>query len=96
MKIFLDDYRACPDRFELCRSYEEFTRMVMQNKDDIEVISLDYDLGSIRNGLDACEFLVEKQIKCPKIMIHSDHPNASKMYVYLTENMKESEVIMNE
>lgn len=93
MKIFLDDYRSCPDRFELCRSYEEFTRMVLQNKDDIEVISLDYDLGAIRNGLDACEFLVEKNITCPKIMIHSDHPNASKMYVYLSQNMKNSEVI---
>ncbi len=96
MKIFLDDYRACPDRFELCRSYEEFTRMVMQNMDELEVISLDYDLGAIRNGLDACEFLVQKQVECPKIIIHSDHPNASKMYVYLMENMKNTEVIMEQ
>lgn len=94
MKIFLDDIRPCPDRFEVCRSYDEFTRKVLENKNDLQEISLDYDLGSIRNGMDACKFLVANQIECPKITIHSTHSRASAMEFYLKEHMQGTEIVL--
>ena len=94
MKIFLDDIRPCPDRFELCRTYDEFTRMVMANKDNLQEISLDYDLGSVRTGLDACKFLVASGVQCPKITIHSTHSRAVAMEYYLKETMKNTEVVL--
>ena len=94
MNIFLDDIRPCPDCFELCRSYEEFTRMVMEHKEHIKVISLDYDLGSVRTGLDACKFLCANQIKCSKIIIHSTHSRAYAMEYYLKEMMKDTEIVL--
>ena len=94
MKIFLDDTRSCPDRFELCRSYDEFTRLVSANKNDIQELSLDYDLGGFKTGLDACKFLVASNIVCPKITIHSTHSNAYRMADYLKEHMTETEIIL--
>lgn len=94
MRIFLDDIRPCPDRFELCRSYDEFTRMVLENKDNIQEISLDYDLGSVYTGMDACKFLAANGIECPKIVIHSTHSRAYAMEYYLKEVMKKSEIIL--
>ncbi len=87
MRIFLDDIRSCPDRYTPARSYEEFTRLAAQNKGNIEEISLDYDLGEMHNGLDACVFLVENRIIPEKIRIHSTHTHAEKMERYLRMHM---------
>ena len=89
MRIFLDDIRSCPDRFTPARSYEEFTRMALQNKGNIEEISLDFDLGEMHNGLDACKFLLENGILPPKIVIHSTHCHAEKMYQFLITRVPE-------
>lgn len=87
MRIFLDDIRSCPDGFTPARSYEAFTRLAAQNKGNIEEVSLDYDLGEMHNGLDACVFLVENQIIPKKIRIHSTHTHAEKMERYLRMHM---------
>lgn len=92
MKIFLDDRRPCPDGFTLCEDYMDFCRMVSQHRNEIEEISLDYDLGGPRSGMDACRYLVEYRI-CPRhVTIHSDHENAGKMLSYLREHMPEGTV----
>lgn len=90
MNIFLDDIRSCPDHFTAARSYEAFTRLALQNRGNIEIISLDYDLGEMHNGLDACIFLVQNQIVPKKIVIHSTHCHAEKMYQYLRTHAPES------
>lgn len=87
MRIFLDDIRSCPDRYTPARSYEAFIRLAAQNKGNIEEISLDFDLGEMYNGLDACVFLVENQIIPAKIRIHSTHIHARKMELYLRAHM---------
>lgn len=97
MKIFLDDVRLCPKGYEGVKTVEEFEKIVLANREQIEEISLDYDLsssGSARTGLSACDFLVKEKIVCPVIRIHSDHPCAVKMYDFLTANMKGSDVVM--
>ena len=97
MKIFLDDSRICPADFTVARTVEEFEKLVTENKDDLEVISLDFDLsesGTGRTGLNACDFLVKNHIRCPKIIIHSTHPNAAVMYSFLEENMQGCEIVL--
>ena len=97
MKIFLDDNRRNPIDFELVRTVEDFENLVSENKENIEEISLDFDLsasGTSRTGLNACDFLVKNNVKCPKITIHSDHPKAVEMYSYLQEHMPECDVQM--
>ena len=97
MKIFLEDVRLCPKGYEGVKTVEEFEKLVLANREQIEEISLDYDLsssGSARTGLAACDFLVKQNIHCPLIKIHSDHPSAVKMYNFLTENMQGSDVVM--
>lgn len=99
MKIFLDDNRICPADFQLARTVEEFEQLVRENRDNLEVISLDYDLsaaGGGRTGLNACDFIVKENVKCPKIIIHSNHPNADKMYSYLLDNLPDTVVDMKE
>ena len=87
MKIFLDDIRSCPDGYTPARSYEEFTRLAAQHKGNIEEISLDFDLGEMHNGLDACVFLVENRIIPAKFRIHSTHVHAEKMELYLRKHI---------
>ena len=97
MKIFLDDSRLCPKGYEGAKTVEEFEKLVLANRESIEEVSLDYDLsssGGARTGLAACDFLVKQNIHCPLIKIHSDHPSAVKMYDFLTENMENSDVVM--
>lgn len=97
MKIFLDDSRLCPKGYKGAKTVEEFEKLVLENREQIEEVSLDYDLsssGSARTGLAACDFLVKEKIICPIIKIHSDHPSAIKMYDFLTENMPGSDVVI--
>lgn len=97
MKIFLDDSRLCPKGYEGAKTVEEFEKLVLANRESIEEVSLDYDLsssGGVRTGLAACDFLIKEKTVCPVIKIHSDHPSAVKMYDFLTENMKSSDVVM--
>lgn len=70
MKIFLDDYRVSPDRWEEVRSYSEFCRIVDMNKGNIEAISFDYDLGSVRSGFNAVEYCIENKIFPPLMIVH--------------------------
>lgn len=99
MKIFLDDSRICPVGFLPARDVGTFEGFVLEGKEELEVISLDYDLsasGSGKTGMNACHFLVKEGIVCPKIIIHSNHPKAAEMYAYLRDNLPGSIVEMKE
>ena len=65
----------------------------------MEIISLDYELEATdkgKTGLDACRYLIEHDISCPKIIIHSIHPYADRMRKILQENLGHSIIIMEE
>ena len=82
MKIFLDDTKLCPIGWQLVKTYNEFISIVLDNKDSIEEISLDYELKMTdkeHTGLDACNFLIENPVNCKQIIIHSTHPKAEQM-----------------
>lgn len=99
MKIFLDDIKLSPKGWLCVKTIEEFKEAVEKNLDNLEVISLDYELevtDKRRTGLDACRYLVTNNISCPKIVIHSIHPHADQMKKVLLEHMKNTIIEMEE
>ena len=99
MKIFLDDTKLCPKGWLWVKTIEEFKEAVEKNVENLELISLDYELDFTdkgRTGLDACRYLITSDIYCPKIVIHSIHPKADQMRELLFENMKNTIVLMEE
>lgn len=99
MKIFLDDTKLCPLGWTWVKTIDDFKETVRKNRDDLEAISLDYELEVTdkgRTGLDACRYLIENNIRCPKIVIHSTHPHARKMRELLEEHMDSTVVTIEE
>ena len=99
MKIFLDDTKLCPKGWLWVKTIDDFKEAVQKNVDNLEAVSLDYELEVTdkgRTGLDACRFLITNDIYCPKIVIHSIHPKADQMKELLLENMKNSVIEMEE
>lgn len=83
MKVFLDDVRACPDRWVKATSYNEMIRILETKKGEIEEISLDHDLGEVRSGYDVCKWMVENDYWVNKITIHTANPVGSKNMLQL-------------
>lgn len=99
LKIFLDDTKPCPKGWLWVRTIADFKDAVSKNTGKIEVISLDYELEMTDNGktgLDACRYLVDNDIFCPKIIIHSIHPHADRMRKLLQEKMGSAVIVMEE
>lgn len=99
MKIFLDDIKLCPKGWLWVKTIADFQRAVQENISNLEAVSLDYELEASdkgKTGLDACRYLIDNSIPCPKIMIHSIHPYADRMKKVLVENMKNSIIVMEE
>lgn len=92
VNIFLDDYRPPLRNFEVARDYNDFIRLVNQNKNNIGIISFDYDLDSVKTGLDAAKYIIENNIVVEKLRIHSSHSNRKKIYELLKENYPNVEI----
>lgn len=90
MKIYLDDIRNPSDTYPsgdtwvLCRSVDEFERVLFENSDEVEVISFDHDLGvdetgeEVRSGYDAVciveKLVYEGVMEPPEMRVHSANP----------------------
>lgn len=83
MKLFLDDERTAPDGWETIRP-GDFKDFFTRNKNKIEAISFDHDLGYNENGEEYpsgydffCEFekaYYEHDIIPPYMYVHSANP----------------------
>lgn len=85
MKLFVDDMRKpFDDNFTIARNYTQATILI--DLMDFDFISLDFDLGEKRNGLDLIQYIRDNK-KYPKhINIHSTHPTGSQlMYKLATD-----------
>lgn len=81
MNIFLDDMRTCPKGFVLAINYDECIKLLNNN---IDIISLDHDLGEDKTGYDVAKFMVENGIYPNVIYLHSANPIGVKnMYELL-------------
>jgi len=87
MKLWLDDLRE-PTKFLgnigksfiWARTYEEAIHML--EKDNIDYISLDHDLGTKKTGYDVLLYIekrtfTDKKYSPPKIGIHTSNPSAA-------------------
>lgn len=81
MKVFLDDLREPPKDYVLARTYEECIELLKNN--DVEILSLDHDLGTSYTGYDVCLWLAENNIFIPNIYIHSANPVGQKNMIQL-------------
>ena len=72
------------------------TILLERNKGNVEKISLDYDLGGMRTGLDVCLWLFAKNYWPKEIEIHSTHEyGVPKMLKFLKENAPETTKIID-
>ena len=73
MKIILDDRRTFPDGpYNCARTYEDCIHLLRIFR-KASFLSLDYDLGSEKTGLDVLIYMHENGITAERINIHSDH-----------------------
>ncbi len=94
MKLFLDDIRTVPDGFVGATGYSECIRILEQNKGKIDTISLDHDLGEIRNGYSVCKWIVENEYYdgLKTIIIHSANPVGVKNMIQLLDRYAPKEI----
>lgn len=73
MKIILDDKRPMPEGpYNCVRTYEDCVELLSLFK-RVSFLSLDYDLGSDKTGLDVLVYMKDNSIDANHINIHSDH-----------------------
>ena len=96
IRIFVDDNREFPKGFECFKSFGGVIMLMKYMNDDIDMISLDFDLGDRYTGLDILKWMKENG-KAPKhINIHSDHEQGVPlMKAYAVRNFPDSVLTVN-
>jgi hypothetical protein len=84
VRIYLDDVRKTPYGWVRCYNTHELIKLFREHESEVEIISLDHDLGE---GLDEGIYFLnwlEEQLymgsvqHLPEIRIHSDNPVGRK------------------
>lgn len=98
MKIFVDDIRAAPSKYnKTFRTAEDFIKWLHENKDTcVSTLSLDHDLGeNVMDGYQLVKTLVDIPNYIQRIQFHTDNMIGLKnMYMYL-KNAKDAGVLPN-
>lgn len=97
MKIVLDDRREIPANspYNLVRTYEECVEMIRLFR-KISFISLDYNLGTVKTGLDVLIYMKENNIEVKHINIHSNHIlGVPKMREYAWKHFPNASITFN-
>lgn len=96
MKIFLDDVRKVKDelQYTTVRTYDECILLISIWNNRIEMISIDYSLGTEKTGFDVLVYMVENGINPHHINIHSDHSIGVPMMRKFAENNFEPTTII--
>lgn len=77
INLYVDDLRDCPKGFTLAKTVDE--ALYYLEKFDVEILSLDHDLGTDENGnllptgYDLVKLFCEKGFKVKKIYLHTDN-----------------------
>ena len=97
MKIILDDRRTFTDGpYNCVRTYDDCIRL-LRIFGKASFLSLDYDLGAEKTGLDVLIYMHENGIAAEKINIHSDHSEGvPKMRRYAEENFPKALLTFNQ
>lgn len=92
MKLYVDDKRPFPQSgYECCRDVE--TAKLFLSLMPFEVVSLDYNLGDGRTGLEILEYMHQRGIQVSRINIHSDNTKGiAEMSAYCVAHFPNAEV----
>ena len=77
MRIFLDDLRETPEGYERTFTVEQTIELIKANNGNVEVVSLDNDLGlGLREGYEVMNWIEEQAHNntlkpIPHLLIHS-------------------------
>lgn len=74
LNIYLDDVRKAPVGFTLASNYRQCIRMLEINKGNVEILSLDHDLGAKKSGYDVARWMVENNVFPNIIHLHTANP----------------------
>lgn len=95
VKIFIDDTREFPaltEGYQNARTYQECISLLSLYQ-EIDILHLDYDLGTFETGLDILKYVQENNIKVKEFIIHSTHVHGvALMKKYISENFPESQL----
>lgn len=96
MKIILDDKRPMPEGpYNCVRTYEDCVELLSLFK-RVSFLSLDYDLGSDKTGLDVLVYMKDNSIDANHINIHSDHTiGVPRMREFVQQNFPCSALTFN-
>lgn len=97
IKIFLDDKRPFPEdkSINCVRTYGDCAELIRYRY--ITFISLDYDLGEEKTGLDVLEYMVECGCEVKHINIHSNHSvGVPKMREYAVKYFPDAVLTFNQ
>lgn len=94
MKVYLDDIRPAPAGFRLVTTAEEC--MVLLKTGQVEVLSLDHDLGTTLTGHDVTKFMAQERIFPQQVRLHTANPvGRNNMLRTLEEHMpRGSEIVI--
>ena len=92
MNLFVDDHRPMPKTgYQYCQDVEGATFLLSLMT--FEVISLDYDLGEGRTGMEILEYMYAHNVKVSRINIHSDNVlGIEQMKEYCAEHFPDVEL----
>lgn len=79
MKLWLDDVRPAPEGWVWCKTAREAKRVIADDdRNELEEISFDHDLGSSRTGYDVATFIealaASGMMRRLKWTVHSANP----------------------
>lgn len=96
MKIILDDRRPfSAGPYNCVRTYEECVELLGLFR-RVSFLSLDYDLGSDKTGLDVLVYMKDNSIDANHINIHSDHTiGVPRMREFVQQNFPCSALTFN-
>ena len=99
INLYVDDTRPRPEGFILAKTAEEAIKII--DSENIEILSLDHDLGTNRRGqllptgYDLVKYICEywDELNISKIYIHSSNPiGRENMYRYLLSALRANQI----
>ena len=85
LNVFLDDARPCPAGFTAARNFAEC--ILLLEEFEVNVLSLDHDLGENKTGYDVAQWLVNHTRWPNEVFLHSSSlASRDKMYQLLVRH----------
>ena len=73
----------------VARTYKEAIELLNYGFD---IIDLDHDLGEVYTGYDICKYIINNDIKIPKIYIHTSNPVGRDNMISILKRYTKSKV----